>query len=228
MLHLAGDVETTGLPNWRLPSEHPDQPRMCQLALALFDDEGRILIEHEGLILPAGWEIPPETTRVHGLTTETCLKVGKPLELMLAEFNILHDKADDIVAYNTAFDLKILRGELARCGFSKRYGERPTLDLMPACTPLCNLPPSDAMMATGRRGRKTAKLAEATRILLGQTHDRAHDAMADVRAVVALWLYLKNHGKLPAAKIAEPRQPNVMPGSMMNTRKQGPDEPTDF
>ena len=33
------DTETTGLPLWSQPSEHPDQPRVVQLAALLCDEE---------------------------------------------------------------------------------------------------------------------------------------------------------------------------------------------
>ena len=64
------DTETTGIPNFKEPSEHPDQPHIVQIAAALVDDETRKTVSSINLIIkPDGWAIPEELTEIHGIST---------------------------------------------------------------------------------------------------------------------------------------------------------------
>ena len=216
-IYLSEDTETTGLPNFRAGDDDPSQPRMCQIALILFElvgiapaIEAKELARYEGLVRPDGWEIGPDTTRVHGLTTELCRKLGEPIDQVLKLYAQCLSECDEVVGFNPAFDERILRIERHRTGLD-RFPERPVLNLNPPCTELCRLAPTDAMMATGRKTWKSAKLREAVKVLLGRDHDRAHDAMADARANVDLVVYLANRGKLPGAKTREAKAPAPLP-----------------
>lgn len=209
-LRLSYDVETTGLPDFTKPSDAPGQPRICQLAMALFNPAGEIQAHYEGLVFPDGWEIPDAVVAIHGITTETCRKLGKPIKEVLANFQAMALKGAELVGYNPFFDDKMIRGEMFRAGMRIRnepyvLDAIPTVNLQPPATALCKLAPTDAMMASGRKSSKTAKLGEATQVLLKRKLDRAHDAMADVRAVVDLWVYLANVGKLPISKVFQPK-----------------------
>nr|HPJ56668.1 hypothetical protein [Kiritimatiellia bacterium] len=67
------DTETTGLPRrWNLPlsaATLDNWPRMVQLAWMLCDDAGNVLAPAPRLPLPQGYTIPPDASRVHGITT---------------------------------------------------------------------------------------------------------------------------------------------------------------
>ncbi|MGT2505722.1 hypothetical protein [Cupriavidus basilensis] len=53
------DTETSGLPQWSLPSEDPSQPHITQIAAELHDeDTGTTLAFMDLLIRPDGWTIP--------------------------------------------------------------------------------------------------------------------------------------------------------------------------
>jgi DNA polymerase-3 subunit epsilon len=68
------DTETTGLPLWNLPSEHPEQPRVLQLAALLCDEAtGEDLQQMNMIILPDGWTVPDEVAAIHGITTERAM-----------------------------------------------------------------------------------------------------------------------------------------------------------
>lgn len=55
------DTETSGLPLFHEPSEHPDQPHIVQLGACLVDPDTRRVISTIDLIVrPDGWEIPAE------------------------------------------------------------------------------------------------------------------------------------------------------------------------
>ena len=71
------DTETTGLPDFKAPSEAPHQPHIVQLAALLVDPDSRQTIASMDVIVrPAGWTIPGEVAAVHGITTERAEAVG--------------------------------------------------------------------------------------------------------------------------------------------------------
>jgi len=190
---LVYDTETTGLPNFRLPADDPSQPRMIQLAFALYDGPDTLVAEECHLIKPDGWTMPQQLVDKlgHGLTQKRLERDGTPITEVLEAFNLTRDQATLLVAYGIRFDQKILRGEFRRGGFRDRYAETPECCVMRAATPLCKLPPTDAMIATGRYSYKTPKLTEAAKIILGVEHVGAHDALADVRMTARLYFHIQ-------------------------------------
>lgn len=196
------DIETTGLFEFKLPADHPSQPRVAQLAAALFDDDGVLYDYFKSPIKPDGWTMPADLAEKmgHGLTQEFLEANGVPIREALERFIPLHDAADLLAAYGVDFDLKGLRGELRRAGFPDHYGEKQKFCVMRACTPHCKIPPTEAMMATGRKTFKTPNLTEAAGIMLGAKHEGAHDAGADVRMAARLFFHLVKLGSGPTIK----------------------------
>jgi|HubBroStandDraft_1064217.scaffolds.fasta_scaffold55699_2 DNA polymerase-3 subunit epsilon len=199
MRTLVFDTETTGLPLFKEPSEHPGQPHLVQLAAYLMDD-GTEVDACDVIVKPDGWTIPDELAALHGISTERALAEGEPLEGVIGKFLMMADNADMLSAFGFDFDRRIMRIAMLRAGMDKpnidAWGARfKTFCVMRAATPLCKLPPTDAMMAAGRKTFKTPKLAEAVECLLGEKLEGAHNALHDVRATVRLHYLL--HG-LPA------------------------------
>lgn len=65
------DTETTGLPLFKEPSEHPGQPHIVQLGACLVDlDSREVLSTLDVMIKPDGWLIPDKVDAIHGITTE--------------------------------------------------------------------------------------------------------------------------------------------------------------
>ena len=55
------DTETTGLPDFKAPSESEHQPHIVQLACALVDLDSRQITESMDVIIrPDGWKIPAD------------------------------------------------------------------------------------------------------------------------------------------------------------------------
>lgn len=198
MRTLVLDTETSGLPNFRLPADDPSQPRMIQIAAKLYGPDRAAERSLVSLIRPDGWLMDDDLAAElgNGLFHARLVEEGRPAAEVLAEFAEMHDAADLVVAYGISFDLKTLRGELRRAGIADRYGERPTFCPMRAATPICKMPPTEAMLRANRRSPKTPKLAEAYEILLGKTLEGAHDALADLDATAELlwWLVDNGHG----------------------------------
>ena len=81
------DTETTGLPLFREPSEHPGQPHLVQLAAALVDlDTRETVASLDVVVRPDGWTIPDDVAAVHGITTDYAAAVGVPESLALSLF----------------------------------------------------------------------------------------------------------------------------------------------
>lgn len=204
------DSETTSLPLWNLPSEHPDQPRVVQLAAELCDEEtGATIQQMSMIILPDGWTIPDEVAALHGITTERALAEGVASELVIEHFIDMWTECDVRCGHNESFDMRMLRIELMRhakysgetmhCG---EGGEIPFADYWKAAPAYCtqanstkilNLPPTEKMLAKRRKGPKSPNLAEAYEFFTGQKLEGAHDAMVDVRAAKAVYYGIRAH-----------------------------------
>jgi DNA polymerase-3 subunit epsilon len=196
---LCFDTETTGLPLFKEPSEHPDQPHLVQLAAYLMED-GTEMDACDVIVKPDGWAIPAELAALHGISTERALAEGIPNAEVVERFIRMAQEADMLSAFDFDFDRRILRIAMVRAGMAKDQidlwgAQFKTFCVMRAATPLCKLPPTDAMMAAGRKTFKTPKLAEAVECLLGEKLEGAHNALHDVRATVRLYYHLQG---LPA------------------------------
>jgi len=192
---LIFDTETTGLPLWSKPSDHPDQPHIVQFVGVRFDSETDEELEYfEMIAKPDGWVIPDGSFKIHGITTDRALEEGVPERHAVDAFLSMEHAANLVAGFNVPFDLRIMRIAMFRAGISKEACDEHALtmrpkvyDVMPKCTPLCHLPPTDRMMAAGRKTFKPPTLSEAVSIILGEKMDGAHDARADVEATRRLW-----------------------------------------
>lgn len=192
-LALFYDTETTGMPDFKAPSEAAHQPHIVQLAALLVDLNTRQTIQSMDVIVrPEGWTIPDEVVAVHGITTEHAKEVGIPERLAVEMFMGLWSNRNR-VAHNEQFDARIIRIALMR-----HHGDifhPPSGKSIPdiwkegkaectarMATPICALPPTDKMKAAGRFHHKTPNLGEAYRHFTGNDLQNAHSAMADVLA----------------------------------------------
>lgn len=204
---LVFDTETTGLPDFKAPSEAPHQPHIVQLAALLVDPDSRATIASMDVIVrPDGWTIPNEVTAVHGITTERAAAVGVPEKLAIEMFMELW-AGRSRVAHNQQFDARIIRIALKRYIDDPRIeGDGQVSDLWkvgPAeCTallssPHCNLEPSEAQRKKTNFKRKTPNLGEAYRHFTGRELENAHSAMADVVACRDVYFAIKDFEGVP-------------------------------
>ncbi|AVR89049.1 3'-5' exonuclease [Thauera aromatica] len=179
------DTETTGLPDFKAPSEAPHQPHIVQLAALLVDPDSRQTIASMDVIVrPDGWTIPAEVAEVHGITTERAITVGVSESTALGLFLDLWHAADFRVGHNESFDARIVRIAQHRfeCGELDVWKEGRAECTARLATSICAIPPTDRMRAAGRFHHKTPNLVEAYRHFTGRDLDNAHSAMADVQA----------------------------------------------
>lgn len=201
------DVETTGLPDWKKPSNDPCQPHIIQIAAVKTDDEGNVLTSMQMLIRPDGWELPDNIAELTGVTTERLNESGVPIKEAVKAFIGLWRECKISVAHNDSFDRRMLRIELARI-----YGREPILEewkaapsfcTMLASTGILNLPPTEKMVAAGFNKPKAPKLEEAYHHFFGAKPAITHDAMADVESTVKVYFAIKKHNE-----IKEPETPH--------------------
>jgi DNA polymerase-3 subunit epsilon len=190
-LALFFDTETTGLPLFKEPSEHPAQPHIVQLGALLVDLDTRIVQSTIDLIVqPDGWEIPEEVAALHGITTERALEVGVPEDQALCMFMYLWRRASVRIGHNETFDARIVRIGLMR------HASPQEADIWKAgaakctqriATPIMKLPPTEKMVAARMPGPKSANLREAYEHFIGKPLEDAHSAMADARGCMEVY-----------------------------------------
>ena len=61
------------------------------------------------IIKPEGWQIPEESTKIHGISQTKAEKYGNLLGYVLSSFLIDCTEADHIVAFNIYFDTSIIK-----------------------------------------------------------------------------------------------------------------------
>jgi DNA polymerase-3 subunit epsilon len=179
------DTETTGKIDRYLPPTHDRQPHMVQLAAMLTDEAGKRMAQFVTLIRPTTWEIPAEASRVHGITTDDCMRCGVPLDVAIITLNSMIDAASKIIAHNMDFDSVIIRGTARHVSFPVVLEERmtDTYCTMKAATDVVRIP------SPYRAGQfKWPSLAEAYKHFTGKELSGAHDAMVDVEACAAVYL----------------------------------------
>lgn len=175
------DTETTGFLNTK--------PHIVQLGLLLICD-GREAASFHTLIDPEGqWEVPPDSTKVHGITTEMCMDTGIPIRDALILFEQLAYMAGNLVAHNWEFDSAVLDLELDRIGIrTNYYTDGRQICTMKEATDVCKLP--FANPGKGGRRYKYPSLAEAYRHFTGREMENAHTAWGDVRACYTVYQHL--------------------------------------
>lgn len=179
------DTETTGLPDWKVPSGSEHQPHIVQIGAILVDDETRkILKVMDVIIKPEGWEISTEMTDIHGISQEQALVDGLPEENVLAEFLGLWDGCYR-VSHNKTFDQRTIR--IA----TKRYCDEKTIEAWAVkedydCT-MIMAKPIMQMLPKNRYGFKSPKLSEAYKFFCGEDLENAHNALSDATACMEIY-----------------------------------------
>lgn len=157
------DFETTGL----FPTRHD---RVLEVGVVLLSADGAIEGEWSTLVNP-GRDVGP--TSIHGVTAREVLKAPTFAEISPLLIQSVANRT--LVAHNASFDVRFLRVELARAGYSWTGADIPAL-----CT----------MELAGRYVRSSSrKLADCCRAASLDVTG-AHEALSDARAVAALLVHL--------------------------------------
>lgn len=179
-MKLFFDTETTGLANFQQEPNHPSQPRLVQLAAILTDEACQEISAVKILVKPDGFQIPPGASAVHGITQEHAELAGVPAKAAVGVFVHLARAAHSLHAFNINYDRIVMLGEVLRIDkMPNPFTDIEEVCEMESMTEICKLP--------GRGGNwKWPKLQEAYRHAFKKDFDKSHDAMADVRAMIAV------------------------------------------
>lgn len=184
-MYLFFDTETTGLTkDYKAPVSNVDNwPRLVQLAFLLYSTSGELIKEGNYIIKPKDFEIPEESTKVHGITIEKATKEGEEIVVVLNEFYNMIYSATHIVAHNMSFDEKIIGAEFIRNGFNNILDNKTKICTMLKSVDYCKIP--------GKYGFKWPKLQELHLKLFDIDFKEAHNALVDIKATARCFWEMK-------------------------------------
>ena len=189
------DTETSGLPNFRDPSDHPDQPHLVDICALLFTTEGELVDSFEAMVRPDGWSIPEEVAAIHGITNEIALEHGIPEAVAVEGFLAIANRAGLRVAHNVSFDDRIMRIALKRFQdpwVAETFREAEKFCTCQSTTNIVKCPPTAKMIAAGRgRQFKQPSVAEALKFFTGVELVGAHRARPDAEACARVYFALQ-------------------------------------
>jgi len=121
MKFLAFDVETTGLPAGK-PQVYETHrwPFIVQFSWMVYDTSCNKLrkIEDHIIRLPEGLGICPESTAIHGITTEQMLSEGENINRILDMFMDDVQSCTILIAHNLKFDKSVVMVEQIRNNYT--------------------------------------------------------------------------------------------------------------
>ena len=186
-MYLIFDTETTGLPKkWNAPLTDSDNwPRCVQISWQIHDQAGGLISNRDYLIKPDGYNIPYESEKIHGISTELAVKEGEDINNVLNFFKDDIEKVQFIIGHNVNFDRNILGAEFLRKAQDDPF---PSLKIIDTCTEeTANI----CQIKGGPRGRfKLPTLTELYFFLFNDKFQEAHNATADVEATARVFFEL--------------------------------------
>lgn len=183
---LIFDTETTGLPLWKEPSDHPDQPHVVDISCELWDADERTQLEQFDAVINIGVPIPPETTAIHGVTDAMAAEGVAPIDAW-AVFHEMVKKADLIAGHNVSFDIRMMRILAARVTGEKWEPMQPTFCTMRKSTNLVKIEKPNARFSGDW---KWPNLTETVRHFFDEDHADAHNAGGDCAAARRVYFHL--------------------------------------
>jgi len=212
-MYIIFDTETTGLPKrWDAPITDTDNwPRCIQIAWQLHDAMGNLIEHQDYLIKPDGFNIPFDSEKIHGISTELATEQGVPLTEVLVKFNEALAKAKFVVGQNIGFDINIMGSEFYRYGVDSVMSSMPVVD---TCTEVT----ADLLKLPGGRGGryKLPTLTELHAYLFGVPFAEAHNATADVEATTRCFF------ELVRREVFTPEDLQVDTGYFVDFKQQNP------
>lgn len=193
-MKLFFDTETTGVPkNYRAPmTDLENWPRLVQLGYIVYDVlDGGEWVEYaafEHIIIPEGFTISEEVSKIHGITHQQAVEYGVPLLWALYEFAGWVAICDTIIGHNLSYDFNIIGAELIRCSLDNPLVGKAQYDTMLKSVNFCKLPGK-------RMGEyKWPKLQELYFKLFNEPLAQTHTALDDIRQTAKCYFELQRIG----------------------------------
>jgi DNA polymerase-3 subunit epsilon len=192
---ISFDTETTAIPDWKNPSDGPDQPHLMSVAAILFDDETHDVLDTlDVLVRPDGWVCTQEAFEVHGITHERALAEGIPEPEALERFHQLELRAAVRTAFNTTFDNRMIR--IAQKRYwpqDEHHAERMRIWKEEKSLYFCTMINTKKHLLLP----KNPTLEAAHQLLFNKPlrePGQPHTAMQDARAAMEIFLELRRRG----------------------------------
>jgi DNA polymerase-3 subunit epsilon len=194
------DTETSGLMDYKRSADAQiKQPRVAEFAGILLDSAFRIESTFHRFVLPAGWEMTPETTAINGLTTEFLREHGKPIEEVLDWYSEHILSGRPVVAFGAQFDCKMMRGELRLAGRDDLFEHTPNICLMRSARPFAKQIGRELVKAGGNN-KGWPKLDDLCNFL-GVERTEKHRGMADCKDATSCLQKMITLGFEPVAEV---------------------------
>jgi DNA polymerase III epsilon subunit-like protein len=146
------DTETTGLPKSREKAVRgrDNWPHLVSIAWVVTEND--VIVKSEYHIIRPLWQIPEDSTKIHGITQVKAESEGEPLQEVLQKF--LSEPHDILIAHNMEFDMNVLVNAILWDANMPYPAFKKTFCTMEASRILCRIP-----FANGR-GYKSPRLSE--------------------------------------------------------------------
>jgi DNA polymerase III subunit epsilon len=154
----------------------------------LYDRDGNKISGGDHIIKPDGFLIPKDASKVHGISMERANSEGKPILMVLKEFQLLINQADYLVAHNISFDEKIVGAEFLRNKLASSVAKKKKICTMQSTTNFCAI--------AGPYGYKWPKLSELHYRLFKTGFEESHNAAVDINATSKCFWELRRWGEI--------------------------------
>lgn len=124
------DTETSSLPDYKMPADHPDQPRLAAITMIICDANLEATSTYTRFIKPDGWVLDPGAAAVNKLTLERLEAEGVRVDEVLNMYTAYIDQGFAVAAFGAQFDCKIMRGELRRALIDDRFEKTKNFCIM--------------------------------------------------------------------------------------------------
>lgn len=201
-MRLIFDLETTGLPAraygtrclypYRFTQKY-DRARVVSMAWTLSDEDGLAVDPKVFVVVPESFDIPEESSRIHGITHAQAVAEGVSFDAVMEAFAKDLAQCSLLVSHNIEFDANVLKSELAR------RSHEDIVAAMERVPTYCTMLHGQERMGV----RKYPKLSELFAYLYpGEQLQHAHDAMYDVLHCLACYNKLTDAPAALAAPIS--------------------------
>jgi len=209
MRFLVFDTETTGLPKTKYIS--PDTlelwPNIVQFSYVIYDSCLNDIVESKDYIIKLSENIliSEESSKIHGITNEMSRKKGVQISEVLNEFFYYLRTVDKLIGHNVEFDINMIKVELLRIIYSKRYSEEQNklyknalhylTNYKDICCTLkdsikfCNIQLLDKY---GKPYLKYPKLIELHEKLFDKSPNNLHNSFNDILVTLRCFMKLKH------------------------------------
>lgn len=191
--YLFIDTETTGLPDdYNAPlTDFTNWPRIVQISYVLCDEKEELIAEADFIIQPDGFNIPIDSTKIHGISQQEAIKNGFNLISVLQHLAALISRVDFVIGHNIAFDEKIIGSEFLRNDFKNPIEAKKKF-----CTMIFG---TEYINSINKQTTKWPRLSELYEKLFHNQFDYAHNALQDSKATAKCFWELKRRGviKIP-------------------------------